>query len=164
MHRLIHIIDGINVWLARISAVVLGLMTALVLLEIFLWNVFEKTTLIADEYSAYGLAAIIFMAAGFTLKQDGHIRINLVLNFLPVKAAQWISAGAYACTTVFMGYVWWFLYKMVAAAFRYGSTSGTLTETPLWVPMSCMLLGAAAFLLQLVATTLRSLQTAAGED
>jgi TRAP-type C4-dicarboxylate transport system permease small subunit len=43
----------------------------------------EKTTLIADEYSAYGLAAIIFLGAGYCLKEKGHIRITLVLGFCP---------------------------------------------------------------------------------
>ena len=52
--RIVAIIEGISLWSARISAVVLGLMTLLILVEILLWNTLEKTTLIADEYCAYG--------------------------------------------------------------------------------------------------------------
>jgi len=58
----------------------LGLMSVLILVEIFLWNIFEATTLIADEYSAYGLATIIFLGSGYCLKEKGHIRITLVLT------------------------------------------------------------------------------------
>jgi len=145
--------------------VVLGLMTVLILVEIILWNLFEKTTLIADEYSAYGLAAIIFLGAGYCLKERGHIRITLVLGFLPEKLSRIITFIATGLTTAFMGYLWWYLLKMVQATIRYNSTSGTLTNTPLWIPQAVMLIGAACFFLQLLATTLKTYGAiASGEE
>jgi TRAP-type C4-dicarboxylate transport system permease small subunit len=149
-------IEKLSLWVARLSAVILGLMTVLILVEILLWNALEKTTLIADEYSAYGLAAIIFLGAGYCLKEKGHIRITLVLGFLPKRLARLITCLATAMTTIFMGYLWWYLFKMVSATYRYQSTSGTLTNTPLWIPQTLMLFGAACFLLQLLATTIRT--------
>ena len=113
MHRIVRATEKLSDWMAAISAVMLALMTLLILLEIFLWNAFSKTTLIADEYSAYGLAAIIFMGAGYCLKEKGHIRITLVLSFLPQRVAAIITCGATAVTTIFMGYLLWYLFKMV---------------------------------------------------
>jgi|Deesub1362A_J573_1020465.scaffolds.fasta_scaffold00178_42 TRAP-type C4-dicarboxylate transport system permease small subunit len=164
MRRLVHIIEKWSDYLARTSAVLLGLMTLLILVEIFLWNAFEVSTLIADEYSAYGMAAIVFLAAGYTLKENGHIRITLILNFLPSKVSRVVTALATSVTTIFMAYVFWYLYKMTASTLRYGSTSGTLTETPLWIPQSVMLVGAASFLLQLFATSIRCFWQVAGEE
>ncbi|MBW2563864.1 MAG: TRAP transporter small permease subunit, partial [Deltaproteobacteria bacterium] len=83
MNTLVRMIEKMSDWMAWISGVMLGLMTVLILVEIFLWNVFTKTTLITDEYCAYGLAAIIFMGAGYCLKEKGHIRITIVLGILP---------------------------------------------------------------------------------
>jgi TRAP-type C4-dicarboxylate transport system permease small subunit len=163
MMKLVRLIESLSDWIARASAVMLGLMTVLILVEIFLWNVFQKTTLIADEYCAYGLAAIIFLGAGYCLKEKGHIRITLVLNFLPDKLARMITFVGTTVTTVFMGYMWWYLFKMVRSAYRYNSTSGTLTNTPIWIPQALMLIGAACFLLQFVGTairTYRSIETA----
>jgi TRAP-type C4-dicarboxylate transport system permease small subunit len=156
MSILVRLIESLSNWVARISAVMLGLMTLLILVEIFLWNAFSKTTLIADEYCAYGLAAIIFLGAGYCLKEKGHIRITLVLGFLPKKLSRVITFVATGITTLFMGYLWWYLLKMVQSAIRYNSTSGTLTNTPLWIPQVVMLIGAACFLLQLFATTLKT--------
>lgn len=156
MDALIRFTERVSDALARVSAVVLGLMTLLILVEIFLWNTVEKTTLIADEYSAYGLAAIIFLGAGHCLKERGHIRITLVLGFLPDRLSRSITFASAALTTAFMGYLWWYLYKMVASAHHYGSTSGTLTNTPLWIPQAVMLAGATGFLLQLAGITLKT--------
>ena len=156
MNTLIELIEKLSVWMARISAVFLGLMTLLILVEILLWNTIEKTTLIADEYCAYGLAAIIFLGAGYCLKEKGHIRITLLLGFLPPKLSRVITFGATAVTTLFIGYLRWYLFKMVGSAVRYNSTSGTLTNTPLWIPQTVMLIGAACFFIQLVGTTIKT--------
>ncbi|MBU1341145.1 MAG: TRAP transporter small permease [Proteobacteria bacterium] len=156
MNRLVKLSDALSDVMATVSAVILGVMTLLILVEIFLWNLFQKTTLIADEYSAYGLAAIIFLGAGYCLKEKGHIRITLILGFLPQIAARIITFIATAITTVFMGYLWWYLFKMVTSAIRYESTSGTLTHTPLWIPQTLMLIGATCFFIQLFATSIKT--------
>lgn len=158
MNTIVRITEAISDWAAKFSAVALALMTVLILVEIFLWNFFEKTTLIADEYCAYGLAAIIFLGAGYCLKEKGHIRITLVLGFLPEKLSRIITFVSTGITTVFMGYMWWYLFKMVRSAVRYESTSGTLTNTPLWIPQTVMLIGAACFLIQLAGITLKTYQ------
>lgn len=156
MNKIVRACDNLSNVMTSISAVILGLMTLLILVEIFIWNVFNKTTLIADEYSAYGLAAIIFLGAGYCLKEKGHIRITLLLGVLPGFPARVITFIATLITTFFMGYLWWYLYKMVKVAVRYESTSGTLTNTPLWVPQTIMLIGAASFFIQLAATCIKT--------
>ncbi len=154
MDRFFRLADRISQGAAALSALILAAMALLILVEIILWNTLEKTTLIADEYSAYGLAAITFLGAGHCLKERAHIRITLVLGLLPPAVARVITALATALTTVFMGYLWWYLFLMVRSSYRYHSTSGTLTNTLLWIPQAIMLVGAACFLLQLVATTI----------
>ncbi len=156
MNKLVKLSNTLSDVMANISAVILGLMALLILVEIFIWNMFEKTTLISDEYSAYGLAAISFLGSGYCLKEKGHIRITLVLGFLPEILNRIITFTATLITTVFMGYLWWYLFKMVKAAIRYGSTSGTMTHTPLWIPMTIMLIGAACLFIQLAATTVKT--------
>jgi TRAP-type C4-dicarboxylate transport system permease small subunit len=165
MNRIVRFSEAVSDWAARVSAVILALMTLLILVEILLWNTVEKTTLIADEYSAYGLAAIIFLGAGYCLKEKGHIRITLVLGLLPPAAARWITCLATAVTTVFMGYLWWRLFKMVLSTLRYQTTSGTLTNTPLWIPQTLMLIGATCFMIQFLGTTVKTYQAiGSGEE
>lgn len=165
MNRFASIIESLSDWAARVSAVVLGLMTVLILIEILLWNVANKTTLIADEYSAYGLALIIFLGSGYCLKEQGHIRITLVLGLLPKPLARLITFVATAVTTLFFGYLWWYLLQMVQSTIGYQTTSGTLTNTPLWIPQTMMLIGAACFLIQFVGTSIRTYQAiGSGEE
>ena len=158
MAYILRLIDTANDWLARGSAVILALLTILILVEIGLWNTLKVTTLVADEYSAYGLAAIIFLGAGYTLKEKGHIRITLALNLLPKRLAALVTALASSGTLFFIGYLTWQLYRMTASAHRYGSTSGTLTATPIWIPQAIVVIGAGFFALQMLAEALRAWQ------
>lgn len=158
MDPLVRAINRLSDWMANLSALALGLMSILVLVEITLWNTLEMTTLIADEYSAYGLAAIVFLGGGYTLKEGGHIKITLVLTLLPARAGTVLELIARTVSTALMGYLLYYLYLMVEATYRYGSTSGTLTATPLWVPQGIMLIGGGAFFLQLLAETLNAVQ------
>ncbi len=164
MNSIIGAVEDITDWIAKISAVMLGMMTILILVEIALWNIFQTTTLIADEYSAYGLAAIIFLGSGYCLKEKGHIRITLLHGFLPDKVSHILTFISTGVATGFMAYLWWYLFLMVKSTHRYSSTSGTLTNTPLWIPQSIMLIGAAVFLLQLAATTIKTFQAIGTEE
>lgn len=155
MRQIVTLIEFLSDLLAKLSAVVLGLMTVLILVEIFLWNIFTRTTLIADEYSAYGLAALIFLGCGYTLKEKGHIRIELILNLLPRRLELGIKIIAGCISTLLLGYITWQLLRMTLSAWNYGSTSGTLTATPLWVPQALIVVGAAMFTLQMVVETLK---------
>lgn len=158
MRQIVTIIEYLSDLSARFSALVLGLMTALILVEIFLWNFFTKTTLIADEYSAYGLAVLIFLGCGYTLKEKGHIRIELILNLLPQGPARFIKLIAGCLSTLLLGYITWQLFRMTHSSWNYGSTSGTLTATPLWIPQALIVIGAALFTLQMAVETVRVLR------
>lgn len=165
MNFIIRLTEKISDLAAGLSALMLGGMATLILVEIVLWNTMQKTTLIADEYSAYGLAAIIFLGAGYCLKEKGHIRITIVLGRLPAKLARAITCFSTAVTAVFMSVLWWNLFKLVMSSHRYGSTSGTLTGTPLWVPQAIMLVGAACFAIQLFGMVVKTFAAiGSGED
>lgn len=155
MEQLLKGVDRLNDALAYLAAFVLGAIVLLILTEIFLWNTMKVSTIIADEYSAYGLAALVFLGAGYTLRNDGHIRITLITNHVPQPVAALLNRVAATVSTIFMAYLLYYLYRMIAATYRYQTTSGTLTDTPIWIPQAIMYAGAVAFFLQLLVITIR---------
>lgn len=156
MEKLLKFIDRLNNLFAYLAAFILAAIVLLILLEITLWNLFQVSTIIADEYSAYGLAALVFLGAGYTLRTNGHIKITLIVNHVTPQLSRFLKILAPTVSTAFMAYLLYYLYKMTAATFRYQTTSGTLTDTLLWIPQAVMLTGVVAFFLQLIAVTLRA--------
>jgi hypothetical protein len=53
---------------------------------------------------------------------------------------------------------------MVQSTIRYNSTSGTLTQPPLWIPQTLMLIGAACFLIQLAGITIKTFAAIATQE
>lgn len=67
------------------AGVVVFVMGMVVGLAAILRYAFNFIILSVDEFSAYGLIFIVFLASGYVLKQGGHININIVSNRLPTK-------------------------------------------------------------------------------
>ena len=99
-----------------------------------------------------------FLGLGYAFNTGALIRMNLVLEKLGdglirriVEVLCIISAGT------FTGIAAWYFYVNAVRDFMRGHVSETLSETPLWLPPSIMLLGMLVFIVQLLAYLLRVL-------
>jgi TRAP-type C4-dicarboxylate transport system permease small subunit len=91
--------------LAAIAALVLLVMVVLVTADIVLRNVTRSGFPWANEISEYALYAITMMAAPWLLRRGQHVRIDLVLTFVPARAAWLMEAigdivGFLVCLTM----------------------------------------------------------------
>ncbi|WP_457631389.1 TRAP transporter small permease subunit, partial [Oceanithermus sp.] len=76
--------------LATLSGWVAGLLllatTTLILFEIAYREFAGRSTFIAEEYSGYFMAAMVYLAAGYALQKGEHIRVGLVRERLSPAA------------------------------------------------------------------------------
>jgi TRAP-type C4-dicarboxylate transport system permease small subunit len=150
-NRLLRVVELLSAAGAALSGGAFALMTLLILAEILLRTFFDKSTLIASEYSGYTLAAMIYLGLGFSFRQGAHIRITFLrerlkgwaLHLLEIACA---LVGSLLCilSTVF-------LWEMVQTSYLRGVTAYTVAETPLWVPQAIVLVGLVIMTLQMVA-------------
>ncbi|MCY3875378.1 MAG: TRAP transporter small permease [Rhodobacteraceae bacterium] len=160
--RFIRLFDRFARFLSAVGAVAAGLillaMSLHILAEIVLRTLFLRSTFVLEEMIGYGVAAMSFLGLGYALNTGALIRMNLVLEKLGdglvrriVEVICIISAG------IFTGIAAWYFYVNAVRDFMRGHVSETLSETPLWLPPSIMLLGMLVFLVQLLAYLLRVL-------
>jgi TRAP-type C4-dicarboxylate transport system permease small subunit len=69
----------------RLSATILALVAASVLLDVVLRYVFNAPTLWSVEFTAYGVAWIALLGAGDVLAADEHVRVGLLVDRLPER-------------------------------------------------------------------------------
>ena len=162
MNWLVRAIDRIARVLSTIGAVAAGLvlmaMILHILAEIVLRSFFHGTTFVLEEMVGYGIATMSFLGLGYALNEGGLIRMNLVLVKLgdsllrrAVEVACILAAGTFVCIAA------WYFYVNAVRDFMRGHVSETLSETPLWLPPSIMLVGMVIFVVQLTAYFLRVL-------
>ena len=157
-------LDALSRACGYVAAVLVVGIAALILTEVFCRTVLNISLSFAWEYSAYFLAVSIFLAAAFTLRTGGHVRVMLLSQSVPPRTAHWLDVLATLGGIVVAGWLAWSLAAFAWQSWATGSTSATIDETPLVIPQAAMAFGAVLLTLQLVARAIRLLAGDPPED
>ena len=155
MSRLFAQIDAFSRLVAILSAVLTVSIVAMILSEVLARSLFNYSLSFAWEYSAYAMGVAMFCGAGFTLRTGGHIRVSILASSLPTRAAYWLDVF---CTLLAIGISGFLSYALILFAWRSfiaGSTSPTVSATPLIIPQGAIAFGASLLTLQLVVRLVR---------
>ncbi len=124
-----------------ISAMGVVAMLSLITAEVVMRGVFRISTLIADEVSAYLLVVITYMALGYNLRTDKHIRIRVVFDRLPPKGQRFLdlltSVLNLAVSIVLTRWVW----HLVVDSYSGHQISMTWLRTPIYIPQLFIAVG-----------------------
>lgn len=153
----------LNQTAAVIAAVMLVLMVLLILLEIAL-RFFSLSTFMADALVGRGVAAITFLALGWTLEQGSMIRIRVLTSRLKGIWRTIASAFAIITTEVLVLWLSWFQFHTTVKLFMQGRTSETYFPIPLWIQQGILLVGLWLVAITLVVLFLRLLVTGVSEQ
>lgn len=102
------------------------------------------------EFGGFLFVATAFLALPYTLRAAGHVRVTLILRFLPPAADRWMTALVLAVAAGLMGFAAWYVGWQMVASYERGSVSYGLIPIPLWLPQSVMTLGIVIFVVALV--------------
>lgn len=131
------------------SLLMLFLMLGHIVLEIVLRSFFDSSTLVLEEFVGYGLAGVLFLALGQTLRDGAFIRLDLVLAHSGRALRRLLEALSVGATLALMLFLAHYLQRSVLRNWSRSATSVTVAEVPLWIPEGIALLGLGIFILQL---------------
>lgn len=97
----------------------------------------------APNYAGYAMAAASFLAFASALNKGAHIRVAIVLNALPVRLRWLMEIWCFGIGAATMWYFVYFAYRFVYWSWKFNDISQGQDRTPLWIPQSLMLVGAA---------------------
>ena len=141
-------------WVAAASAAALAV---ILIVEVMATSFFSWSQPWAVEYAIYLQCFVLFCGAGWTLRQGGHIRVAIMLQAMPQRAA-WLLDLCGSCFAIgVLSFATWALWQQLLRTFDFGSTSFYPMATPLWVPQGLLTMGITLLLLAFVARTIRLL-------
>ena len=117
------------------------LMMLLVLVEVFSRYVFHRPLMVADEFGAYLLVSVSFLAAAYTWKEKGHIRITVLVSRLPPRVSSWLRLITMLLALVVAIGLSQSAYSYLQTSFRLGMASGTWLHFPLQGPHMTLIIG-----------------------
>ncbi len=116
---------------------------------------FGTTTYVADTLSGFLLASLAFTAQAYTLKRNGHIRIDMVIGHLPHNVQAYLHMFACSLSTLFLVYFCWYAVKLIQTSYNFGQAHQGTVAFPMWIPQLFMAIGAFLFILQFIARIIR---------
>ena len=155
MLKIIYTLDTICLFgaiLASLSCLSLAIM---LIVEVITTSFLSYSQPWAVEYSGYFLAAILFVGSGWTLGQGGHIRVNILLQFLAVRSLRLADLMMTLFALGLMVYVTFAVVENASRSLELGSVSYYPTRTPLWVPQAVLAFGWILLCLGLITRILR---------
>ena len=157
MDRVLRIVDGACAVGAALAAVSCFVLAVMLIVEVIVTSWFAWSQPWAVEYSTYFLGFTLFLGAGWSLRQGGHIRVSAVYVLLPAGVVRVLDLVATVFTLGVVGYAANALVVQAVRTFGIGSVSYYPSATPLWLPQAAIALGFVLFALALAARLLRLL-------
>lgn len=112
-----------------------------VALEVIGRNFLGVFTGITDEIGGYVLAFGGSVGLAYTLRARGHVRIDIIFNYISPRAKPWFDAVSMAVMAVFAAVVAFYMYEMVILSERIGATGHSLIGMPQWIIQLMVLIG-----------------------
>lgn len=157
MKNIIKIIEMASNIGAILSSIFLLLIVALITIEIVLRALFNTSTLIADEYSAYMYVYVVMLGLAYTFQQNGHIKITLITSRLSVRLRNLFEIISLLFVLCILLFALFHSVKMVWDTYQLDMRADTIAETPLYLPEIALPTGYFIFILQVLAEILKKI-------
>jgi TRAP-type C4-dicarboxylate transport system permease small subunit len=108
------------------------------------------------ELTGYALAFGISWALAHTLSTRAHVRIDMLINYLPPKVRYPMHLLSLAALAVFVSFVAKGAVDLVDESVLFNATDISLLRTPLWIPQSLWAFGIVIFLVLILLMLLES--------
>lgn len=118
--------------------------------EVLARNVFGVSSQSTTEVSGYMLAFSIAWALAHALTTRNHVRIDVLINRLPVRVRVYLHVLALALLGVFAGFAAAGAIGLVEESWLFGATDISLLRTPLVIPQGLWAFGLVVFVVLIV--------------
>ena len=123
--RLTYALGKLNDWIQTLSAVLLGIMTILVLTQIFFRYILGNPLGETQELSIYAMVWVIMLGSTIAVRNRTHIAVNYFVDLLPRALTRLVERLCYILTLIFFAilvYQGWAL--MIRAMLQRSPSTG----------------------------------------
>ncbi len=133
--------DYLNIVMVVISAILLLGLTFIVGADITLRYLFNKPLGWVKEVSEYTLVGLGFLVAAWILKDDAHVKMDLVVSNVRLKAQTMMNIITSAVSTIVVFIITWFTMRVIIEFYRTKLVAPTVLEPPKWILLTPSLVG-----------------------
>lgn len=130
MRKLLALIDLTNTWIGKAVSLLALVVAFIIGYEIFVRQVLVKPTVWVSEATVFGCGLLYLLGGAWTLKQDGHVRVDMLYHGLSRRGKAIIDCVTYFAFLLYIAVMIW-------AAWQYMLQSIAVRETTMspWDPV-----------------------------
>jgi TRAP-type C4-dicarboxylate transport system permease small subunit len=155
MRRLAALVEALSDAAGAVAAAATLLLALMVTSGVAARRVFNAPFLFVEEFSGYVVLAIVFLGLAYTMRADGHIRVDIVQDRVRGRARTALQAACLLVALAWSGFVIAGTWRLVAEYYTQNVLSFAYLQTPLWIPGSLMVAGGILLALQCLAMLVR---------
>ena len=161
---LVRLLDGFSEWTGRLIAWLTLLMVVVTFVVVVMRYVFEQGNIALQESVIYMHSFVFLLGAAYTLKHDGHVRVDIIYRPLSEKGQAWINLfGTLFLLLPVCVFLFWISWEYVATSWELKEGSqeaGGIAYR--YILKTALLAMPALMILQAIAELLRSLMVISG--
>ena len=132
-----------------LAMVSIGLMSVLIIVEVFMRLVLNSSTLISEEWSSYLLIYLIFLGLANAFKSNAFITVDIAYNQLSQTVREKLRFYSIILALIFIVILDYEVITFVISTYQKHLRSISYSETPLVIPQIAMPIGITLLGLQL---------------
>jgi TRAP-type C4-dicarboxylate transport system permease small subunit len=157
-------LEGISSRAMTIAGWCYLVITVLICFDIFARRLLGFSTEATTEVTGYLMAIGMSWGLAGTLFERGHVRIDVLVQKLPLKLRVWLHLASLLALLVATGFFAWGAFALARDSWELGATDLSALHTPLAIPQGLWAAGLVLLLLAGLAIAARSLRQLAGGD
>ena len=150
-------IDALGLLMGLVAGWAIVLCAVFIAAEVVARNLFQVSSQSTTEVSGYMLAFSIAWALAHALTTRNHVRIDVLINRLPVGVRVYLHILALALLGVFAAFASYGAIALLDESWDFGATDISLLRTPLVIPQGLWAFGLVVFLVLIVLMLIESI-------
>lgn len=155
MRTIVKIIDAINEWVGRIISLLMIPLVLITVYEVVMRYVFRNPTIWAWDLNIQIFAAIIMLGGGYTLLNDGHVKVDVIISKFSEKTKTILELLAPVFILISAGVLMVYGWDMAWMSFQIRETVATVWAPPYYYMKALVPAGALLLFLQGLSETIK---------
>ena len=132
MDKFWKIFDSTIAVMMAVSSALVVLIAVAVTVDVLMRYIFSKTYAGLFEITEYSLLWITFLGAPWIMKNNGHVRVDLIVNKLPPHKRAWLTIIADFISIFLLITMTWYTAGLTLHDFRTSFTLSGILMAPKW--------------------------------
>ena len=157
MKKILALIDGTSIWVGKVTSILTLIVAFIISYEIFMREVLVKPTIWVAEATVFGCGLLYLLGGAWTLKQDGHVRVDMLYHGLSRRGKAIIDCLTYFAFALYIVVMIWAAWQYMEQSIAVRETTMSPWDPVIWPFKIALVLALFLLLLQQTAKFVRDL-------